>query len=68
MNENHVTEILVPVFNEEKNIEIICDEILKFQSSHSLLVHFVDDGSTDNTWREILNCSKKSKFIKGNDN
>ena len=65
MNKKQITEIIIPVYNEEMNIKKICDEILKFKDQFSLLIHFIDDGSTDNTWLEILNCSKKNNFIKG---
>ena len=40
-------------------------KFLEFQDKFSLIIHFIDDGSTDNTWLEILKCSKENKFIKG---
>jgi glycosyltransferase involved in cell wall biosynthesis len=53
--------VIVPVFNEEKNIKIlhkkIVDVILKISKNHEII--FIDDGSTDNTFNEL----KKLKDI-----
>ena len=52
--------ILVPFFNEEKNLKILYSEIVKsiksFNFKFELL--FVDDGSTDNSLTVIKNLSK----------
>ena len=67
-------EILLPVFNEEKNIQKIFFEINNLNLRHTLKLHFIDDGSTDNTWREIQklknNNVKGTKFTRnfGKDN
>lgn len=59
--------IVIPSHNEEKNIELITDEIVKIltplQISYEII--FVDDGSKDNTWENILKQSKIFTNIKG---
>jgi len=49
MSENFF--IVVPVFNEEKTIKIVLDELLNQYSNCKLIV--VDDGSFDNTPKEL---------------
>lgn len=59
-------EIIIPVFNEEKNIPLIGEEISKLKIDNiDLLVHYIDDGSNDNSWNLIKDLSKKYKQING---
>lgn len=60
--------ICVPSHNEEKNIQItykkikaVFEKILKY----NLEFIFVDNGSTDNTKKEIIRLAKKDKHVKG---
>lgn len=58
--------IIIPVFNEEKNISLVaekCAEIINNEDIEILLVE--DSGSTDNTREEIKKVMKKYPFIKG---
>lgn len=62
--------IVVPVYNEEKNISKFITMIRKTLSSISLKnykfkVLFINDGSTDSTWNLIKKFSKFSKLIGG---
>ncbi len=47
--------IVVPVFNEEKNVKLlhqkILEVVLKINKKHEII--FIDDGSTDNTFYEL---------------
>ena len=56
--------IVIPVYNEEKNIRIlgaaISNALKKFRAYE---VIFVDDGSTDNTQAEILNLKSKDSSV-----
>lgn len=49
--------IIIPAFNEEKNISVICEKIQKvveiLKEKYVLRIVFVNDGSTDNTIGEI---------------
>ncbi|HEY8691019.1 MAG TPA: glycosyltransferase family 2 protein [Chitinophagaceae bacterium] len=55
--------VIIPVFDEEKNIVPLYDEIKKYLSSTDELI-FIDDGSTDNTFLEIQQLSNANNNIK----
>ena len=46
--------IIIPMFNEEKNIEK-CVNVLNAQTNTDFEVCFIDDGSTDNTVKHLIN-------------
>ncbi len=46
--------IIVPVFNEENSIKILAQEIQKVLSDYKYEIIFIDDGSTDNSWAQIV--------------
>lgn len=52
--------IIIPVFNEDKNIGLLISELNKLIGSTSYLLEiiFVDDGSSDNTLNEIKKQAK----------
>ncbi|MBN2301632.1 MAG: glycosyltransferase family 2 protein [Lentisphaerae bacterium] len=53
--------IVVPVYNEVENVEILCDRIHESLSviGRSYEVLLVDDGSSDGTWDKLVALSKK---------
>ena len=55
--------IIVPCFNEEKNIQPFLFKIKsiinKNSADYNFNLCFIDDGSTDNTWNNIINAKKK---------
>lgn len=54
-------EIVVPCFNEEKNISLFYDEINKvLNDKYEWNIIFVDDGSSDNTLDEIKKLDKSN--------
>lgn len=55
--------IIVPVYNEEENIEPLYTEIKKYLSPNDELI-YVDDGSTDNTFLTIRDLSSGDNRIK----
>lgn len=59
--------ILVPVYREEENISTLYNEIynslINKYSNYEII--FIDDGSNDNSWNEVLKLNKKNKNIKG---
>jgi len=59
-----VLTILIPVFNEENNIELIVEELKKIKIEKEYEILFVDDGSSDKTFQRIQNLSIKNKYIK----
>ena len=59
--------VIVPVFNEEENIEKLHAEILRVlqKMSQPFEIIFVDDGSTDGSWKKIEQVSLGNKNTKG---
>ncbi|MCX6828491.1 MAG: glycosyltransferase family 2 protein [candidate division Zixibacteria bacterium] len=63
---NNTVSVVVPAFNEEGNIAEFCrlfDEMTA-QSKHQYELIFIDDGSVDGTFDEILKAAQKYDFIK----
>lgn len=57
--------VVLPVFNEEKNIKLLVKNYLSISKKITLEVLFVEDGgSTDNTRKEIQKFANKHSFIK----
>jgi len=57
--------IVIPAYNEEKNIELLYKQIISALKNFEFECIFVDDGSKDNTFEEIKILSKKDSRIKG---
>ena len=59
--------IVIPLLNEEQSLSPLNDWIFKVFKSQSLSFEliYIDDGSTDKSWRFILDLSKKYPNIKG---
>lgn len=61
MKKNTSISIVIPVYNEEKNIPILGNKIYStLKNFKPYEVIFIDDGSVDNTSTEILNLKKKN--------
>ena len=54
--------VIIPVYNEEKNIQKLFMKIKKLKIKFDIL--YIEDNSTDNTRAEILKLVKKNKYIK----
>ena len=54
--------LIIPVYNEEKNIQKLFMKIKKLKIKFDIL--YIEDNSTDNTRAEILKLVKKKKYIK----
>lgn len=58
--------IVVPLFNEEESIAELTAEIDKALSErHQFEIIFIDDGSSDNSWKEIKKVSADNPDIHG---
>lgn len=66
MSENKLISVVIPVFNEEKNISVIADEIRKIFSGldYDYELIFVNDGSSDSSILELNKLSESNKNIK----
>lgn len=64
MNSNKSLSIIVPCFNESKNIELFKKKLDENNLSNYQL-YYIDDGSTDDTWEQIIIQSKKDTKVYG---
>jgi len=58
--------ISIPCFNEERNINLIYQEVLKVTKkikNIKFYFHFIDDCSSDNTWSRIKQIVKKNSNV-----
>jgi undecaprenyl-phosphate 4-deoxy-4-formamido-L-arabinose transferase len=64
---NTELSIIIPVFNSENTITILCEEIISALSSflHPFEIILVNDCSSDGSWKKIIEVSKSSKYIVG---
>jgi len=59
--------VIVPVYNEEESVPELCawiQEVCKGKGFDYEII-FIDDGSSDGSWKMIANEAKKSPHIKG---
>lgn len=59
--------IVIPAKDEEESIPELCSWISRVMQTHGLSyeVLFIDDGSSDNTWQQIMLAHEGNKNIKG---
>ena len=56
--------IIIPTFNEEKNVVLIHKEISNLKLDIDYEIFFIDDGSIDNTFQEIKKLNISDKKVK----
>ncbi len=60
--------IVLPSYREEKNVSLIYNELqkvlLKISDRYDYEIIYVNDGSPDNTWEEIVKICEKDKKVK----
>lgn len=56
--------IVIPVYNEEKNIDILLESILPIVTPYNYEILFINDGSKDNTAEVIKAQAKKNEKVK----
>ena len=61
---NKELSIVVPILNEEKNIEPLTNKIRKELKNFKFQIIFVDDNSNDNSKKVLKKLSLKHKFFK----
>jgi dolichol-phosphate mannosyltransferase len=64
MTQDFTISVVVPVYNEEKNISPIINRITSALKKFKYEIIFVDDGSQDNTVAEIKKHTSKNQNIK----
>ncbi len=61
---NFLLSIIIPVYNEEKNITPLLDRLLPITKPYQHEVIFIDDGSKDKTTDEIKKIARKNNRVK----
>lgn len=61
---NFLLSVIIPVYNEEKNISPLLKRLLPVTEKYLYEIIFINDGSTDKTVEEIKKNIKKNKRIK----
>ena len=64
---NKKITIIIPLYNEENQIDYTVRKVNQVLNEASITfdIFFIDDGSTDNTWKKILDLKQKFKYIYG---
>ena len=65
MHKNVDISIVIPVFNEQENLEKIYQQVIdSLQSKYSFEIIFIDDGSTDDSCKVLENIHLKDSRVK----
>ena len=64
MNKDFLVSVVIPVYNEEKNISPLLKELLLVIRQYRYEIIFVDDGSQDATLTEIKKYASKNRDLK----
>ncbi len=69
MAEKPEISFIIPLYNEEENVEPLCEAITRAMetSGYSHEIILVNDGSRDGTWKKILSVSEKYHAVTGID-
>ena len=61
--------VVIPAYNEEGNIPLIYEELKKnlweVKDKYDFEIIFVNDGSKDNSWGQIVKLAEKDERVKG---
>jgi dolichol-phosphate mannosyltransferase len=64
-----IISIIIPAYNEEKNVTVIYGQlkevVSKLVSKYTFEIIYINDGSIDDTWLTICDLNKKDKSVKG---
>ncbi len=64
MSNNFLLSVIIPVYNEEKNIDALLKRLVPVTKLYDYEIIFVDDGSKDTSVEEIKKIASKDKKIK----
>jgi glycosyltransferase involved in cell wall biosynthesis len=65
-NSNSVDiSVVIPLYNEEQSLAELSEKITAAIDNYSFEIIFVDDGSTDSSWKVITELNQKSSRVQG---
>lgn len=66
MNRSIDISVIIPVFNEEGNISLLCEQLKKVlkKTGQSFEMIFVDDGSIDNSYKILKGIDNKDRLVR----
>lgn len=67
-NEKKLISIIIPSYNEEKNIPLVYQElkgVFSTLANYQFEIIFINDGSRDNSWREIEKLAESDASVRG---
>ena len=68
MENKKLISILIPAYNEQENLPLICkkikDNIFPLQNDYNFEIIFIDDGSIDNTEKVLENMARQNETVK----
>lgn len=56
--------VIIPVYNEEDNIVILYNQLIKVINNYDYEIIFIDDGSKDNTFKNLESLNKKNSKVR----
>jgi len=58
--------VVIPIYNEEENIPILCEKLNEVLSklNRSYEAVLIDDGSTDSSWEKLVQCARKYRHFR----
>ncbi len=56
--------VVIPAYNEQKNVTLLYGKLKDILKGMDYEIIFIDDGSTDLTYKELLDLKKKDKRVK----
>lgn len=69
MKNKKLISVVLPSYREEKNVPLVYAELIKnlekISEKYDFEIIFVNDGSPDNTWEEVLKLCEKDERVKG---
>ncbi|MDP1845268.1 MAG: glycosyltransferase family 2 protein [Candidatus Moranbacteria bacterium] len=68
MDRKQLISVVLPVYNEEKNVSLVAEQLLgiakQISNRYDMEIIFVDDGSRDNSFEELIRLCEQNSMLK----